>query len=147
MIATSGGLISGISCPSKSFYGVQFHPEVDLSVNGKEMLGNFLFKIASFSGKFQCYRLTTGDFTMEDRHQKALQYIKSKVGDKKVLVLVSGGVDSSVCSALLNEALGAERVIPLHIDNGFMRKDVCSLQRIITHRKVRMCSLPCQTLE
>eukprot|EP01127_Copromyxa_protea_P011858 TRINITY_DN3024_c0_g1_i1.p1 TRINITY_DN3024_c0_g1~~TRINITY_DN3024_c0_g1_i1.p1 ORF type:complete len:665 (-),score=136.96 TRINITY_DN3024_c0_g1_i1:50-1768(-) len=110
--ATSGDLISAISCESRSLYGVQFHPEVDLSVNGKQMLENFLYKVALFKG----------DFTMEDRHQKALDYITSRVGDKKVLVLVSGGVDSSVCAALLNEALGSERVIPLHIDNGFMRK-------------------------
>jgi GMP synthase (glutamine-hydrolysing) len=48
------------------------------------------------------------------------------VGDCRVLVLVSGGVDSSVCAALLNKALGPERVIALHIDNGFMRQDESS---------------------
>lgn len=50
IIATSGDLISGIALPDKHLYGVQFHPEVDLSVNGKQMLANFLFKVASFTG-------------------------------------------------------------------------------------------------
>jgi GMP synthase (glutamine-hydrolysing) len=53
IVATSGDLISGIACPSKSFYGVQFHPEVDLSVNGKQILSNFLFKVALLTGNSQ----------------------------------------------------------------------------------------------
>lgn len=76
-----------------------------------------------------------GSFTMEDRETVAIREIREQVGDSSVLVLVSGGVDSSVCAALLNRALGPERVVAMHIDNGFMRleeslKVAVSLERL-----------------
>ncbi|MCK4928086.1 MAG: glutamine-hydrolyzing GMP synthase, partial [Candidatus Aenigmarchaeota archaeon] len=113
VIASSDGIVAGIENPGRKLYGLQFHPEVDLTDNGKQMLKNFLYNVSGLSG----------DYTMEDREIKAIEYIRDTVGDKKVLVLVSGGVDSSVCVALLNKALGSERVNALHIDNGFMRMD------------------------
>jgi GMP synthase (glutamine-hydrolysing) len=61
---------------------------------------------------------------MSDRRQIAIEYIRQKVGSSTVLLLASGGVDSTVCAALLNEALPKKQVISLHIDNGFMRKNV-----------------------
>ncbi len=111
VIARSDGLVAGLQHQSKPFYGVQFHPEVDLTVKGKQILANFLFEIAGLEG----------NYTMEDRRQKAIDYIKDKVGDSHVLVLVSGGVDSTVCAALANEALGQDKVFAVHIDNGLMR--------------------------
>ncbi len=113
VVARSNGLIAAIENPKKHLYGVQFHPEVDLTENGITFLRNFLYDIASFSGTY----------TMEHREQKAIKYIQETVGDKKVLVLVSGGVDSTVCATLLNKALGPEKVYAVHIDNGFMRLD------------------------
>jgi len=110
-IADSNGLIAAIENPDKRLYGVQFHPEVDLTENGMKVFHNFLYRIAGFSG----------DYTMEDREEHAINYIRDTVGDKKALVLVSGGVDSSVCAALLNKALGSENVYAVHIDNGLMR--------------------------
>lgn len=92
-------------------YGVQFHPEVDLTTNGTQMFANFLFKIAGCLGKF----------TIKNREQSCIDEINQIVGDKKVLVMVSGGVDSAVCAALLRRAIGADRVTAVHIDNGFMR--------------------------
>ena len=59
---------------------------------------------------------------MDDRMGKCLEYIKEKVGQKKVLMLLSGGVDSTVCAALMTKALDPDKVIAIHIDNGFMRK-------------------------
>ncbi|GAM22105.1 hypothetical protein SAMD00019534_052800, partial [Acytostelium subglobosum LB1] len=110
---SEGGVISAIENLSKQFYGLQFHPEVDLTENGKTILQNFLFRIA------KC----TGSYTLEDREQTAIKEIRDTVGSGKVLVLVSGGVDSTVCAALISKAIGPERVIALHIDNGFMRKE------------------------
>jgi len=113
VIAKSGELIAGIEDPQKKLFGVQFHPEVDLTINGQKILSNFLFNIAGFSGSF----------TIEDREEKAIREIKAQVGSKKALVLVSGGVDSTVAAALVTKALGQENVFAIHIDTGFMRKD------------------------
>lgn len=110
-IADSNGIVAAIENPTKRLYGVQFHPEVDLTENGKVILRNFLFRIAEFSG----------DYTIENREEAAIAYIKETVGDNEVLVLVSGGVDSTVCALLLAKALGPDKVHALHIDNGFMR--------------------------
>eukprot|EP00126_Sphaerothecum_destruens_P010200 Sdes_comp20689_c1_seq1m16225 len=111
VIARSGNLVAAIENVQKRLIGVQFHPEVDLTSHGMEMFHNFLFKYA------QC----EGLFCIEDRETKALREIREFVGAKQVLVLVSGGVDSTVCAALLHRALGPDRVHAIHIDNGFMR--------------------------
>ncbi|KAJ7398409.1 gmp synthase [Pitangus sulphuratus] len=112
VVAQSGNIIAGIANESKKLYGAQFHPEVSLTVNGKLILKNFLYDIAGCSGTF----------TVENRERQCIQDIKDRVGSSKVLVLLSGGVDSTVCTALLNRALNREQVIAVHIDNGFMRK-------------------------
>ncbi|KAK6735709.1 hypothetical protein RB195_018750 [Necator americanus] len=113
VIAMSGGHVAGIACSAKRLYGVQFHPEVDLTTSGRKIFNNFLFRIAECSG----------GYTLRNREQMCIDEIQQTVGDKKALVLVSGGVDSSVCAALLNRALGRQRVTAIHIDNGFMRKN------------------------
>ncbi|EGG23702.1 GMP synthetase [Cavenderia fasciculata] len=108
---SDGGVIAGVEDEKRKMYGLQFHPEVDLTTNGKKILENFLFGIAGCKGSY----------TLEDRESIAIKEIQQTVGTGKVLVLVSGGVDSTVCAALLTKAIGAERVVALHIDNGFMR--------------------------
>lgn len=113
IIATSGNIIAGISNEKMNLYGVQFHPEVDLSVNGKEILKNFLYDIAKI----------VPNYTVPSRQSSCIKHIREVVKNQKVLMLVSGGVDSTVCAALLNKALSPDQVIALHIDNGFMRKD------------------------
>lgn len=112
-IADSAGLIAGIEAPARRQYGVQFHPEVDLSEHGKEVLANFLFRIAGL----------TANYTVADRQALAVAEIRQRVGDGQVIVLVSGGVDSAVCAALLRVALRPDQIIALHIDHGFMRQD------------------------
>uniref|UniRef100_A0A0R3S626 GMP synthase (glutamine-hydrolyzing) n=1 Tax=Elaeophora elaphi TaxID=1147741 RepID=A0A0R3S626_9BILA len=117
VVGRSGNFVAAISDERRKLYGVQFHPEVDLSICGKEILHNFLFDIAG----------VTDGFTIDNREQKCIQEIRSVVADKKVLVMVSGGVDSTVCAALLHKALGSDRVIAIHIDNGFMRSNESNL--------------------
>jgi len=111
-VAHSGNIISGIANEKSSLYGVQFHPEVDLTDNGQQMLHNFLYGVA------QC----CGDFTIASREEACIKYIRDTVKDHKVLMLLSGGVDSTVCAALLHKALNPDQVIAVHIDSGFMRK-------------------------
>ncbi|CAH0564257.1 unnamed protein product [Brassicogethes aeneus] len=112
-IAQSSSFCAGIFYEKLHLYGVQFHPEVDLTPNGKLMLKNFLFDIAGL----------TGNFTMQGREAECVKYLQEAVGQKKVLLLCSGGVDSTVCAALLRKALHPDQVVMIHIDNGFMRKN------------------------
>ncbi len=98
--STSSGLVSAIADEKAKIYGVQFHPEVDLTSEGRAMIRAFLLDVCGLSGSF----------TMEDRQKKCLDYIREKVGDKKVLMLLSGGVDSTVCAALLRKALRPDQV-------------------------------------
>lgn len=110
-------VVAVIQNPEKRFYGVQFHPEVELSVNGGKMLENFLYKACGL----------TGSFDLSHRLDDTLDSIRTTVSDKNVFVLVSGGVDSSVTAALLVKALRPEQVFAVHIDSGMMRADESSL--------------------
>ena len=102
----------GICDEERSFYGVQFHPEVNHTVYGSEMLHNFLYEICG----------AVGDWTMADYKRRAIEEIRAKVGDGKVLLALSGGVDSSVAAALLAEAVG-NQLTCVFVDHGLMRKD------------------------
>ncbi|XP_022787009.1 GMP synthase [glutamine-hydrolyzing]-like [Stylophora pistillata] len=113
VIAKSGDIVAGIEDESRKLYGVQFHPEVDLTENGVLMLRNFLYGVAG----------CCGTYTVLSRVDTCIQQIKKSVGNMNVLALVSGGVDSTVCAALLHKALRPEQVVAVHIDNGFMRKN------------------------
>lgn len=111
--ARSGHIVAAIADSKRRIYGVQFHPEVDLSDNGTQILANFLFEVAGLQA----------DYTLEDKLQEALDYIRQTVGDRQVLAFASGGVDSTVCSVLLGRALPAEQIKVVHVDTGFMRQD------------------------
>ena len=94
----------------KKFYGVQFHPEVTHTEQGTKMLNQFL-DICKVKR----------DWSIEQFMEEEIEIIKEKIGDKKVFLLVSGGVDSTVCFALLEKALGKNRVYGLLVDHGLMR--------------------------
>ena len=100
-------------CIRDSFYGVQFHPEVNHTEHGTDMIRNFLYEVCK----------AKGDWTMGDFCKSTVQALKEQVGpDGRVLLALSGGVDSSVLAALLAEAIG-ERLTCVFVDHGLMRKD------------------------
>jgi GMP synthase (glutamine-hydrolysing) len=109
---SSGDLIAGISHQSKLLYGVQFHPEVNHTVQGQTIISNFLFKIAAFNR----------DWTSSSFVEDAIKQIRSTVGDGKVLLGLSGGVDSSVLAFLMHDAIG-ENCVPVFINNGLLRQN------------------------
>jgi len=94
-------------------YGFQFHPEVDDTVHGEEMIRNFVLRICGCRPDW-----TMGSFAGEEAAR-----IREQAGGRPVFLLASGGVDSTVCAVLLGRALGPEKLHLLHIDNGLMRKD------------------------
>ena len=95
---------------ARGFYGVQFHPEVNHTENGIRMLRNFLYGVCG----------AVGDWTMEDYKNTAISAIRKKVGAGRVLLALSGGVDSSVVAALLAEAVGRQLTC-VFVDHGLMR--------------------------
>ena len=101
-----------IADEARGFYGVQFHPEVNHTENGLRMIRNFLYEVCG----------AVGDWTMEDYKRTAIAAIREKVGSGKVLLALSGGVDSSVCATLLAEAVG-EQLTCVFVDHGLMRKN------------------------
>ena len=102
----------GICDEERGFYGVQFHPEVNHTEYGREMLRNFLYGVCG----------ARGDWTMSDYKREAIQAVRAKVGGGKVLLALSGGVDSSVAAALLAEAVGSQ-LSCVFVDHGLMRKN------------------------
>lgn len=96
----------------RGFYGVQYHPEVNHTEHGLDMLRNFLYEV--------CH--AKGDWTMGDYCRTAIASIRQEVGDGRVLLALSGGVDSSVAAALMAEAVGSQLTC-VFVDHGLMRKN------------------------
>ncbi|OFL67415.1 GMP synthetase [Facklamia sp. HMSC062C11] len=104
--------IAAIEDQERKIYGVQFHPEVRHSLNGNQMLKNFVFGVCHASG----------DWNMENFIDLQIQEIRDRVQDKKVLLGLSGGVDSSVVGVLLQKAIG-DQLTCIFVDHGLLRKD------------------------
>ena len=109
---TKNTKIAAMANVERRLYGMQYHPEVNHTEHGLNMLENFLFNICE----------AKPNWTMKNYAEKQLKEIKEKVGDKKVLLALSGGVDSSVVAALLSKAVG-EQLTCIFVDHGLMRKN------------------------
>jgi len=96
----------------KKLCAVQFHPEVTHSEYGKQILHNFLYDVCGF----------TGDWVMDDFIENTVAKLREQIGDKKVILGLSGGVDSSVAAGLLSRAVG-KQLTCVFVDQGLMRKD------------------------
>ena len=107
------------SCPNaamenkgRNLYGIQFHPEVNSSINGTQVIKNFLFNICKCSG----------DWIISSFVEESIAKLKEKIGDKKALCALSGGVDSSVAAVLLSRAIG-KNLTCIFVDHGLLRKN------------------------
>ena len=104
--------VAAAACESKKLYAIQFHPEVLHTVQGKEILFNFVRNICG----------TAGSWRMDSFVENAIKEVRTKVGDGKVLLALSGGVDSSVLAALLAKAIG-KQLTCVFVDHGLLRKN------------------------
>lgn len=110
--STENTSIAGMADETRKFYGVQFHPEVTHTKQGKAILKRFLRDIAGCQGLWQ----------IRDIAEHIIRDIRATVGKEHVLLALSGGVDSSVVAALLDKAIG-EQLTCVFVDNGMLRKD------------------------
>jgi len=104
--------ICAISNDIKRIYGLQFHPEVAHTEEGKKIIDNFLFEICSCNA----------DWTAENFIGEEIENIKREVGDAKAICALSGGVDSTVAAVLVKKSIG-KNLICIHIDTGLMRRN------------------------
>ncbi|MTI17638.1 glutamine-hydrolyzing GMP synthase [Rhodobacteraceae bacterium RKSG542] len=112
VVATSEGApFAAIADVDRQFYAVQFHPEVVHTPDGAKLIENFTHKIAGCSG----------DWTMAEYRQQAIDAIRKQVGEGRVICGLSGGVDSSVAAVLIHEAIG-DQLTCIYVDHGLMRK-------------------------
>ena len=107
---TTNAPYAAIANTARNFYAVQFHPEVHHTPRGKELLANFLFEICG----------EKPNWTMASFAEEQTRIVRDQVGKEKVLLALSGGVDSSVAAALLHNALG-KQLVCVFVNNGLLR--------------------------
>ncbi len=108
---------------SKNYYGVQFHPEVTHTVNGKNLIKNFIFLICKIKK----------NWSLKDQKIRLIKEVRQQVGQSKVICALSGGVDSSVVAQLLNKAIG-KKLYCIFVNTGLLRKDE-EIQVVKTFKK------------
>jgi len=119
---------------SRKLYGVQFHPEVEHTDDGRDIIKNFLYNICG----------TSGDYKLDDYLKTQIEHVRKQVGDGKILLGLSGGVDSSVCAALLSKAVPGQLTC-VFVDHGFMRQDEGDeIERIFSGKKLNFIRVNAQ---
>lgn len=103
--------IASMECAAKKLYATQFHPEVRHTQYGQKLLSNFLFKVCNLEPSW----------TMDNIVEEKIAQIRARVGDKKVILALSGGVDSSVVAALVHRAIG-KQLTCVFVNHGLLRK-------------------------
>ena len=103
---------AAIACPERRLYGMQFHPEVESTPEGTPMIRHFLYEVCG----------ATGDYNLKDLEQQLIGEVRRQVGADHVLLGLSGGVDSSVCAALLSKAIPGQ-LHCIFVDHCMMRKN------------------------
>ena len=116
MASTPSCPIAGMADDARSYYGVQFHPEVTHTPQGRALLNRFVLDIAG----------CRPDWVMADYLDEAVARIRAQVGDEEVILGLSGGVDSSVAAALIHRAIG-DRLTCIFVDHGLLRLDEAHL--------------------
>lgn len=111
VIATTQKSVAAVANQEKKIYGVQFHPEVTHTENGNKVLSNFVLEIAGMEA----------NWNMPSFIEEEIRKIRKQVGDKKVILALSGGVDSSVLAVFLHQAIN-DQLLCVFVDNGLLRK-------------------------
>jgi GMP synthase (glutamine-hydrolysing) len=117
--STDNTPVAAMADGRRKFYGVQFHPEVEHTARGRKIIRNFLFDICGCKPSW----------TMKSFARETIDQIRETVGDKKVILGLSGGVDSSVTALLIHKAIG-KNLTCIFVDNGLLRKDEAAQLKI-----------------
>ena len=127
--------IAAVQCGKRKLYGVQFHPETSQTESGVEIIRRFLYDVCN----------ARGDYKLDDYIVEQIASIQARVKNNHVLLALSGGVDSSVCAALLSLAV-PHQVTCVFVDHGFMRQDEGDeIERIFSKRKLNFIRVDAKT--
>ena len=132
--AATANCIAACENAGKKLYGVQFHPETKHTDGGRELIRRFLYDICG----------AAGDYRLDDYIETQIADIRQKVGGEKVLLALSGGVDSSVCASLLSEAIPG-RLTCIFVDHGLMRlNEGDEIERVFAKRDLHFIRVNAQ---